>query len=304
MSPLVRGTEKPLVVGLGEILWDIFSDYKRLGGAPANFAYHAAQQGFAGTVVSAVGDDALGYEIETVLTEKNLPALLPRRSAQTGRVDISLDANGVASYVFAENCAWDDIPFLPETEALARRAAAVCFGSLAQRDSRSRATILRFLDCVPEKSIRVFDINLRQNFFSKNILADSLARATILKVNEDEFPVLVETVGLPKNISADEFFLGIFENCPRVEIIILTLGKSGSRIASRDGERSFVPADTSIEVVDTVGAGDSFTAGFVCALLAGKTLPVAHRHATELANFVCSRAGAMPKIPASLRIAP
>jgi len=217
MSPLDRGSEKSLVVGLGEILWDVFPDHKRLGGAPANFAYHAARQGFAGTVVSAVGDDTLGREIETILAEKNLPALLPRRSAQTGRVDISLDENGVASYVFAENCAWDDIPFLPEPEALARRAAAVCFGSLAQRDARSRATILRFLDCVPANSIRVFDINLRQNFFSKNVLADSLARATILKVNEDEFPVLAEVVGLPKNISVDEFFLGIFEKCPRLE---------------------------------------------------------------------------------------
>lgn len=294
--------KNPVVVGLGEILWDVFPDRKRLGGAPANFAYHAARQGFDGVVVSAIGDDALGREIENVLAEKKLPALLPRRASATGRVTISLDAAGVASYVFAENCAWDDLPFTAETERLARRASAVCFGSLAQRDARSRASIARFLENVPADAVRVFDVNLRQNFFTEKILADSLAHATILKVNEDELPVLASACGLAKNVSQEKFFDGVFEKNSALGIVVLTLGKSGSAVAARDGTRSFVAADASVEVVDTVGAGDSFTAGFVCALLAGRDVRAAHYHASALANFVCSRAGAMPEIPDALKI--
>lgn len=303
MLPIAKDTGTQLVVGLGEVLWDVFPDKKRLGGAPANFAYHAVQQGFSGKVVSAIGDDAFGREIEDALAAKNVPALLPKRKAQTGRVDISLDSAGIASYVFAENCAWDDIPFSAETEAIARRTSAVCFGSLAQRDMRSRASILRFLDSVPASAVRVFDINLRQNFFSKKIISDSLSRATILKINEDELSVLIGTGMCFENISADKFFSEIFAKYPSMEMVVFTLGKNGSQIIARDGTTSFLRADKSVEVVDTVGAGDSFTAGLVCALLAGKNLVESHRHATNLANFVCSCAGAMPEIPESLRLA-
>lgn len=288
---------RPLVVGLGEVLWDIFPDGKRLGGAPANFAYHASRQGCAAVLASAVGDDALGREAEAFLAEKKLSAeYVARVPEATGTVSVALDADGRASYVFAENCAWDNLPFDARTESLARRASAVCFGSLAQRDARSRRTIRRFLDCVPASAIRVFDMNLRQNYFSEEILLDSFSRCTILKINEDEFPFAASSVGADCR-SREAFFSAFFGKFPSAEIVVLTLGEAGSVVASRGGVRSRVPADGRIEIADTVGAGDAFTAGFVSALLFGAEIERAHRRASALAGFVCSRAGAMPDVP-------
>lgn len=285
---------KRWVVGLGEVLWDVFPDGKRLGGAPSNFAFHASREGCDGIVVSAVGSDTLGAEIISFLRQKNLPALLPRVPEPTGTVSVSTDSVGVASYVFAENCAWDNIPFSSETETVARSAAAVCFGSLAQRDPRSRSTVLRFLDCVPSTALRVFDVNLRQNFYTKEIVESSLSRCSILKMNEDEAPVISGLLGVI-SCSRESFFSALFEKFPALKIIIFTLGEAGSTVAGREGVLSEIPADTSIRVVDTVGAGDAFTAGFVAALLHGADVSSAHRRATELAGFVCSRAGAMPE---------
>lgn len=292
---------RPLAVGLGEVLWDVFPDGKRLGGAPANFAWHAAQQGCRACVVSAVGDDALGREIESALAGKNLPAVLPRLPQPTGTVRIALDESGSAAYRFAENCAWDNLPFSPEAERVARSADAVCFGSLAQRGARSRETIARFLDCVPAGALRVFDVNLRQNFFTDEILRGSLARCSILKLNEDEAPVVAALLGADARCSRETLFAALFENFPALEIVVETLGKAGSAVATRGGVRSEVPADPRVRVVDTVGAGDSFTACFVACLLFGKTPEVAHRRAAATADFVCSRAGAMPEIPRELR---
>lgn len=292
---------RPLAVGLGEVLWDVFPDGKRLGGAPANFAWHAAQQGCRACVVSAVGDDALGREIESALAGKNLPAVLPRLPQPTGTVRIALDESGSAAYRFAENCAWDNLPFSPEAERVARSADAVCFGSLAQRGARSREAIARFLDCVPAGALRVFDVNLRQNFFTDEILRGSLARCSILKLNEDEAPVVAALLGADARCSRETLFAALFENFPALEIVVETLGKAGSAVATRGGVRSEVSADPRVRVVDTVGAGDSFTACFVACLLFGKTPEVAHQRAAATADFVCSRAGAMPEIPRELR---
>lgn len=304
----------PIVVGLGEVLWDVFPDRRRLGGAPANFAYHAAQQGARGILVSAVGNDALGSEIARELAAKNLETRLAVRERPTGTVAVETDANGVARYVFAPDCAWDDLPPPDaETLALARNCAAVCFGSLAQRDARSRAAIRAFLDAVPADAQRVFDVNLRQEFFSAEILRESLRRASILKLNEDELPVLAALLaGTPGGAGAENspdaagareaFFEAAFAQFPALRIVALTLGGAGSFVATRDGARSAVPAARGICVADTVGAGDSFTAGFVCALLAGKSVPAAQAHATRVSGFVCSRAGAMPEIPPAFRL--
>lgn len=290
----MKPEEKSWVVGLGEILWDVFPDGKRLGGAPANFAFHASRQGCDGIVVSAVGTDASGEEIVAFLERKKLPALLPRVPEPTGTVTVSTDSDGVASYVFAKNCAWDNIPFSAEAENIARRAAAVCFGSLAQRDSRSRATMQRFLESVPASALRVFDINLRQNFYTAETIETSLAHCSILKLNENEAPILAGLLGI-NPCSREDFFAALFEKFPALRIIVLTLGKAGSAVAGRDGVRSEMPADARIRVVDTVGAGDAFTAGFVAALLHGADVVTAHRRAAEIAGFVCSRAGAMPE---------
>lgn len=292
-----RNAPPPLAVGIGEVLWDVFPDGKRLGGAPANFAFHAAQQGCEAVVVSAVGNDALGAETEKIFADKNLSAaFLARVPAPTGTVSVRLNAAGDATYAFAENCAWDALPFDARTEALARRASAVCFGSLAQRGEPSRETIQRFLDAVPADALRVFDMNLRGNFFTEKILLDSLARCTILKISEDEFPAAATLVGAMGR-SREAFFRAFFGRFPAARIAILTLGKRGSLVASRDGKRSRVPANPRIEIVDTVGAGDAFAAGFVAALLFGADVETAHRRAAALAGFVCGRAGATPEVP-------
>ena len=287
-----------VVVGLGEVLWDVFPDRKRLGGAPANFAYHMSRQACDTYIVSAVGEDADGSEIEKKFERKGLSTkYLSRVPVPTGRVDIAVDASGVASYRFLENCAWDYLAFSEEAEKLACRTDAVCFGTLAQRSARSRDAIYAFLNCIPESAIRVFDVNLRQNFFSEEIVVGSLARASVLKVNEDEWRI----VGgfCRAEISTPEiFFAAIFRRFPNLKIIVLTSGKSGSEVATRDGLRSRVFSDSSIEIVDTVGAGDAFTAGFISALLRGASVEKAHSHAARLAGFVCSRAGAMPDVPA------
>lgn len=290
--PDLKAKNKTLVVGLGEILWDIFPGGKRLGGAPANFAYHAAKQGCVGLVLSAVGDDELGREIEMLLRKNKLQAHLVRRPNPTGTVNVMPDDKGIASYVFAENCAWDALPFSPETEAIAKRVSAVCFGTLAQRNPYSRSTILRFLDSVPASALRIFDINLRENFYSREIVVTSLERCTILKLNEDEAPIVARLSGLPENVSREAFVAELFGKFPDLKIVVQTLGAAGSVIFERTGTSSFVPADESVRVVDTVGAGDAFTAGFVASLLAGKTLREAHLRAAKLAAYVCSISGA------------
>lgn len=290
-----------IAVGLGEVLWDVFPNGKRLGGAPANFSYHLAQQGFPTELVSAVGEDADGKRILEHLSRKQVSTKYTSRvPAPTGRVAVELDAAGVATYRFSENCAWDNLAFSPEKEKLAKQTDAVCFGTLAQRASRSREAILRFLDAIPVSSIRVFDVNLRQNFFSEKIILDSLERCSVLKINEDETPVISKLLGV--NLRSREMFLdAVFEKFPGIKMIAQTLGKAGSIVRSRDGIHSEIAAEESIRLIDTVGAGDAFSAGLVAALLQGASVREAHSHAAKLAGYVCSRAGAMPEVPAAYR---
>ena len=298
--------KKPIVVGLGEILWDVFDGQKKLGGAPANFAYHASQQGADGIAVSAIGKDVLGAEIVSALAGKNFRAEFLRTAQPTGTVQISLDAHGVASYDFAPDCAWDNLQMTPQLAELARETAAVCFGSLAQRGERSRAAIHDFLKKVPANALKIFDVNLRQNFFSEQTIRDSLALANALKINEDELGVLekffCENALAQSDFATrrERFFEKIFETFPSVNLQILTCGGAGSYVATRAGDFSFVAADSETKIVDTVGAGDSFTATFAMSLLRGESIFAAHRHATDVANFVCTQHGAMPEIPQTL----
>lgn len=285
--------KKPLVVGLGEVLWDVFPDGKRVGGAPANFAFHANRQNCTGIVVSAVGQDALGDEIENFFAQKNLAVLLSRVPEPTGTVRVRTDDKGVASYVFAESCAWDNLPFSGAVAQIAQSAHAVCFGTLAQRDPRSRKTIHRFLDHVSESALRIFDVNLRQNFYSTETILASLERCSVLKINEDEAPVIAKAIGA-ETYSREVFFDRIFQEYSKLKIIARTSGSAGSVVVSRAGTYSELPTDSGIRVVDTVGAGDAFTSGLVTGLLSGESPESAHQRAVELAGFVCSRAGAMP----------
>lgn len=282
---------KNIIVGLGEILWDVFPERKVLGGAPANFAYHASQFGFNGYIVSAIGEDLLGKEILSGMEDKGLNYLIETTDYPTGTVEVTLNKAGVPQYEILENVAWDNIPFTARTENLAKNTQTVCFGSLAQRSAVSRETIRKFLALMPEDSLKIFDINLRLNYYTKEIIEESLQMANAMKINDEEVIKVAALFGW----DGDEQ-----EICKKLlgeynlDILILTKGTDGSFV--------FTPTITSyqptpkVHVADTVGAGDSFTATFVAAYLHGERIEDAHQLAVEVSAYVCLQHGAMPKL--------
>ncbi len=286
---------KDLVVGMGEALWDVLPEGKKIGGAPANFAYHVSQFGLPSCVVSAIGDDALGHEIEENFTSKGLNHKIATVPYPTGTVQVELDSDGVPQYNIKENVAWDNIPFTPELEEIAKNTKAVCFGSLAQRNVVSRETINRFLDAMPKtpESLVVFDVNLRQGFYTKEILTNSMERCNILKINDEELVTVSRMFGYPGIDLQDKcwILLGKYN----LKMLILTCGINGSYVFT-PGHVSFQPTPI-VEVADTVGAGDSFTAAFIANILKGKDVKEAHRLAVETSAFVCTKKGAMPILP-------
>lgn len=281
-----------IIVGLGEILWDVFPERKILGGAPANFAYHVSQFGFNGYALSAVGDDLLGREILNSLEEKSLNCLIETTDYPTGTVQVTLSGDGIPQYEICENVAWDNIPFTQRTENLAKSCAAVCFGSLAQRSGTSRETIKRFLKAVPSDCIKIFDINLRQHFYNKNIIEDSLEIANILKINDDEIKVIAELYDWT-TVSEQDVCIKLLEQFS-LDTVILTKGVDGSFVFS--GEETSYQPTPKVHVADTVGAGDSFTAAFVAAFIHDWPITEAHRFAVEVSAYVCQQHGAMPKL--------
>lgn len=287
---------KRYVVGLGEALWDVLPEGAKLGGAPANFAYHAAQFGHLAVAVSAIGADMLGTRTEQAFKEKELPYILPRVPFPTGVVNVSLDANGIPVYDIALNAAWDNVPFTAEMQQVAQSALAVCWGSLAQRSEVSRASILQFVDATPNDCLRVFDINLRQDFYSSEVIETSMHRCNILKINDEELVVVSRLLQLQG--------IDMREKCHQLmdlygmEMVVLTCGVNGSYVFTKS-EESFC-ATPQVEVVDTVGAGDSFTGCFVASLLEGKPLREAHQRAVKVSAYVCTQAGAMPSMPNDL----
>lgn len=287
-----------IVVGMGEALWDVLPEGKKIGGAPANFAYHVSQFGLPGYVVSAVGDDALGREIVENFTSKGLNQLIAEVPYPTGTVQVEIDQAGIPQYDIKENVAWDNIPYTDSLEALAKRTKAVCFGSLAQRNVVSRETINRFLDAMPQSddSLVVFDVNLRQGFYNKEILCNSMSRCNILKINDEELVTVSRMFGYPGIDLQDKcwILLGKYN----LKMLILTCGINGSYVFT-PGNVSFQPTPK-VEVADTVGAGDSFTAAFISSILKGKSVQEAHSRAVQTSAYVCTRKGAMPILPAEL----
>lgn len=289
---------KNLTIGMGEALWDVLPEGKKIGGAPANFAYHVSQFGLPSMAVSAVGDDALGKEIRENFTSKELKHHLATVPYATGTVQVELDPNGVPQYEIKGNVAWDNIPWTPELEEIARNTKAVCFGSLAQRNVVSRETIGRFLDTMPrgEDSLVVFDVNLRQGFYTKEILCESMQRCNVLKINDEELVTVSRMFGYPGIDLQDKcwILLGKYN----LKMLILTCGINGSYVFT-PGNVSFQPTPK-VEVADTVGAGDSFTAAFVASILKGKSVVEAHNLAVRTSAFVCTQNGAMPTLPREL----
>ena len=289
---------KEYVVGMGEALWDVLRDGKKIGGAPANFAYHVSQFGLPSCVVSAVGPDLLGKEIIENFTSKGLNHLIEEVPYPTGTVQVEIDQAGVPQYEIKENVAWDNIPYTSRLEQLAKNTKAVCFGSLAQRNVVSRDTIGRFLDAMPkgDDTLVVFDVNLRQGFYNKEILCDSMKRCNILKINDEELVTVSRMFGYPGIDLQDKcwILLGKYN----LKMLILTCGINGSYVFT-PGNVSFQPTPT-VEVADTVGAGDSFTAAFIAAILKGKSVADAHALAVRTSAYVCTKNGAMPILPPTL----
>ena len=281
------------VVGLGEILWDVFPERKVLGGAPANFAYHVSQFGYNGYAVSAIGDDLLGKEILSSLQDKGLNYLIENTDFPTGTVQVTLNKTGIPQYEICENVAWDNIPFTAKTENLAKNTGTVCFGSLAQRNGVSKETIKRFLAAMPENSLKIFDINIRQHFYTKELIHESLLMCNMLKINDDEVIIVSELFGW-KDMEEQDICKKILEDY-NLDIVILTKGTEGSFVFTPK-ETSYQPTPK-VHVADTVGAGDSFTAAFVASYMHGERITDAHQLAMEVSAYVCTQHGAMPKLP-------
>lgn len=292
------GTRRNYVVGIGEALWDILPEGKKLGGAPANFAYHVSQFGLQSRVVSAIGDDRLGNEILENFQDKGLQTLIEKVAYPTGTVQVELDAVGVPCYDIKENVAWDNIPFTDKLKQLAGKTCAVCYGSLAQRNVVSRETINAFLDAMPDGKgqYKVFDINLRQGFYTREILCSSMERCNILKINDEELVTVSRMFGYPGIDLQDKCWILLAKY--NLEMLILTCGVNGSYVFT-PGNVSFVETPK-VQVADTVGAGDSFTAAFISAVLKGKTVTEAHQLAVNVSAHVCTQNGAMPKLPENL----
>ncbi len=288
---------KDVIVGMGEALWDVLPDGKKIGGAPANFAYHVSQFGLDSCAVSAIGDDALGEELLENFDRKGVNHLIEKVPYPTGTVQVEIDQAGIPQYEIKENVAWDNIPYTARLDFLASRTRAVCFGSLAQRNIVSRNTINRFIDAMPEKgALKVFDVNLRQGFYNKEILCNSMQKCNILKINDEELVVVSRMFGYPGIDLQDKcwILLGKYN----LQMLILTCGINGSYVFT-PGNVSFQPTPK-VDVADTVGAGDSFTATFIACTLKGMPVAEAHRRAVEVSAYVCTQAGAMPTLPADL----
>ena len=285
-----------VIVGIGEALWDVLPEGKKIGGAPANFAYHVSQFGLESCAVSAVGDDELGKEIRSNFEEKKLQTLIETVPYPTGTVQVEIDKLGVPQYDIKENVAWDNIPFTPQIEELAHRTKAICFGSLAQRNEVSRNTIEQFIEAMPktEDTLIVFDVNLRQSFYSRDVLDRSMKRCNVLKINDEELITISRMLGYQGTDLQSKcwILLGRYH----LKMLILTCGVNGSYVFT-PGSMSFLTTPR-VKVADTVGAGDSFTGAFVASILKGLSVADAHQKAVNVSAFVCTQRGAMPTLPA------
>jgi fructokinase len=283
------------IVGLGELLWDLFPSGRQLGGAPANFAYCSHLLGDTGIVVSRVGADELGNDIRESLASFGLTDdfLQSDDDHPTGTVKVKLDKAGQPDFTITYPTAWDFLQWNPSLLRLAKSADAVCFGSLAQRSAESRKTIRTFLDAVRPEAAKVFDVNLRQSFYSAEVLSESIARATIVKMNQDEVPEVASLLKI--SVGDARAFCREVLRLFNLPLICITRGDRGSLLVSNEEEHEH--AGYRVKVSDAVGAGDAFTAGLVNQYLHGLPLAEANDFANRMGAWVASCAGAMPAAP-------
>mgnify|MGYP000799288855 CR=1 FL=1 len=285
---------KPVVVGIGELLWDVLPTGKRAGGAPINFVYHATQLGAEGYAISAVGNDVFGTEIVQELDKNSICHLLGTVEYPTGSVMVELK-DGIPTYTIIEGVAWDHIPLTQEAIDLVKEADAICFGTLAQRSPESCATIHALLSYACKEALRFFDINIRQHFYSKELIESLLELANVFKINDEELEMLRPMFGLEGTI---EDMCRWFMKKYGLRYLVLTAGAEYSTIFSEE-EVSTIPTPK-VQVVDTVGAGDSFSGAFISSILTGKPLREAHEKAVKVAAYVCTQSGAWPAYPKDL----
>ena len=290
------------ILAVGEVLWDVFPDGPRFGGAPANFACSASE--LAGTlahvaIVSAVGQDDLGeLACETLAKHGVDHALVASTAAPTGQVNVTLDANGKPTYQFIEHPAWDQIPDREQLVDQAGQANLVCFGTLAQRSEISRTTLRRVIQATPATCLRILDINLRSPFWHDELILESLALARVLKLNDEELPILARLLGLSG--TEEEIARSILRRYS-LQLVALTRGAHGSLLISDTGELSKA-SGLKVNVVDTVGAGDAFTAALGLGLLFNLPLNTINDWANQVAAYVCTQAGGTPTFPTHLHL--
>lgn len=289
---------KYIIAGIGEILWDVLEESEELGGAPINFAYHANAMGATGYAISAIGDDIRGHKALKELQANNMSTeyikTIPH--AVTGYVLAEVDKDGVASYSFPDDVAWDNLSLEKNSVELSGKIDAICFGSLAQRSSCSREIIMSFLKMVGEDTMKVFDLNIRQNFYSNEIIRESLTLADVLKLNDDEILLIAE---IEKIAGDNTTILQELVQKYNLQLAVLTKGGDGSLLVS-PSEISEHPGYQT-EVVDTIGAGDAFTAATVIGLLQKVPITAINKNANAVAAYVCSQKGAMPPLPQKCR---
>ena len=281
---------KPVVVGIGELLWDMLPEGKRAGGAPINFVYNATQLGADGYAVSAVGKDALGDEIIHELEKSHIHYVLQRNDYPTSVVEVALN-NGIPTYTIVEGVAWDYLEVTPQEIEVVKKANAVCFGTLALRSAKTKKAVLTLLKNVPDTAYKLFDVNLRSDYFSKELIDELLQEANVFKINDEEMVKVQKLFDL--NLSVEDVCRWFIQKY-NLRYLIFTAGEKYSIVYAADGETSYLKTPK-VEVADTVGAGDSFSAGFIMGLLNGKTMREAHKQAVATAAFVCTKSGAWPE---------
>ena len=289
MEQMQSYKKRPIVVGIGELLWDMLPTGKKAGGAPINFVYHATQVGAKGYAISAIGDDELGAEILKELDANSIQYLIEKVPYPTGTVQVALQEGGIPTYAINERVAWDHLSPTANAIDLAEQADAICFGTLGQRSEQSRETIQAILSFAPEEAYRCFDINLRASYYTKELIEESLYLANVLKINNDELAVLRDLFHLK---GTDKELAYWFIERYNLRMVVLTVGSEYSSIYTRTEESTL--ETPKVEVADTIGAGDAFAGALIISLLNGSALKEAHAFAVKTAAYVCTKEGAWP----------